>query len=63
MEKYGAENQTLLDGLRDEEAQLMQQMQSLMSDKTKTAADKSQLENRLQQVRHKITELDNATNK
>lgn len=36
----------------------MQQMQSAMTDPTKTASDKSQIETRLSQVRQKITHID-----
>lgn len=58
MEKVGIDKETLLNNLRNEEANLMSAMSQAMSDRTKTAEDRSQLEMRLQQVRHKITELD-----
>lgn len=58
MEKYGVQKEIQHEALRREEADLMVQMQMLMSDATKTAADKTELETRLCAVRSKITELD-----
>lgn len=58
MEKYGTSNKDLLESLRKEEADLMIQMQYVLMDGTKTASDKTNLENRLISVRNKITELD-----
>lgn len=58
MEKHGVQKEILYSDLRDEEAQLMQKMQEVMFDGEKTAEDKNRIENRLQQVRMKITELD-----
>jgi len=62
MEKQGVTKEILYTELRDEEANLMQQMQAMMFDSEKTASDKSALENRLQAIRNKITELDQKIN-
>lgn len=61
MEKYSQDDDTLLLGLRDEEAQLMVKMGQFMSMGEKTASEQHQMgsvESRLGQVRAKITELD-----
>lgn len=58
MEKLGVKKEILHEDLRNEEASLMQQLQKIMSDPTKTASDKSGIELRLNQVRNKLTELD-----
>ena len=58
MEKMGVSKEVLYSELRDEEAQLMQKMQEYIFDGEKTASEKSILENKLQAVRQKITELD-----
>jgi hypothetical protein len=60
MEKYGVDKQIQHTGLRNEEARLMQRMQMEMS---KTAEERNieELEDRLQEVRSKLTELDLGT--
>lgn len=58
MEKLGVQRDIQHEGLRQEEARLMQQMQSVMNDGTKTASDRSRIEQELQSVRNKITDLD-----
>lgn len=61
MEKYAVEDNVLIDGLRDEEHQLMLKVASHMSRGEKNAADESEYnraEARLQQIRGKITEHD-----
>ena len=60
MEKLGVDQTELLENLRNEEANLMQQMQTILSGSAheKVAADRSNIETRLGQVRSKITELD-----
>jgi hypothetical protein len=58
MEKYGTRDQDLLESLRNEEAQLMSEMASAISNPTKTAADQTDIDRRLQRVRMKIYELD-----
>jgi hypothetical protein len=58
MEKYGTKNLDLLEGLRNEEAQLMNQMAASLADPSKTASERSDIDRRLQQVRMKIYELD-----
>lgn len=58
MEKYGVNKEILHEDLRNEEAKLMMEMSSAIQDSTKTASDRSRIEQRLQQVRSKITELD-----
>lgn len=61
MEKYGALNEDLLDGLRNEEHDLMLKVSRYMSIQEKTAQENSEYnntQNRLQQIRDKITELD-----
>jgi hypothetical protein len=60
MEKVGVSNQEMHDNLRNEEATLMQRMSKIMTDPAKTAADRTEVENRLSQVRAKLTELDGA---
>ena len=62
MEKYtGVDDELLLFGLRDEEAQLMQVVSYHMGRLDQTAAEQAELaqtQSRLQHVRAKITELD-----
>lgn len=59
MEKLGLDPKRLVESLRNEEAQLMQKMSELMSlPGEKAANDRSFLEQRLQQVRAKITGID-----
>ncbi len=58
MEKYGVNREILHEELRNEEARLMMEMSSALQDHTKTASDRSRIEQRLQQVRSKLTELD-----
>jgi len=58
MEKYGVKDETLVNSLRDEEADLMQKMQAILASPQKTASDQRVLEQRLQVVRQKITDLD-----
>ena len=61
MEKYSQDDDSLVDGLRNEEAQLMQKMQSFMMIAEKTASEEGDMrstENRLQAVRSKITSID-----
>ena len=60
MDKYGVSKDARLLGLRDEEARLMQAMQSIMSSPgEKTASERSAVESQLQLIRSEITELDN----
>jgi hypothetical protein len=58
MEKLGVHPEILHTELREEEAYLMQELQYLMSDGTKTAADRMMVEQKLQAVRNRITDLD-----
>jgi len=61
MEKYSQDHETLVRNLRDEEAQLMTKVSSLMSSPIKTASQQEELqsiEGRLKMVRDKITEMD-----
>lgn len=58
MEKYGVNKEILHEELRNEEAQLMMEMQRALTDNTKTASDRSKIEQKLQAVRAKLTELD-----
>ena len=58
MEKTSTSKEILYSGLRNQEANLMQKVQSMMADGEKTAEDRSELETELQEVRNKITELD-----
>ena len=58
MEKLGVQQGIQHEGLRQEEARLMQKMQGIMNDNTKTASDRNQVEQELQSIRNKITELD-----
>jgi len=60
MEKVGVSNEVLHTGLRNEEANLMQRIQHLNANKEKTAAanELPQVEQRLQDVRNRLTELD-----
>lgn len=60
MEKYAVQDDDLSSGLRDEEHTLMLEVSRLMSG-YKSAAEESHfqsVQNRLQQVRDKITEID-----
>lgn len=60
MEKYGVENDALIDGLINEEHQLMREISQYMSGR-KTAGEENnflQAQNRLQSVRDKIMEID-----
>lgn len=58
MDKFGVSNEVLHEELRNEEARLMQEMQYILTDHTKTASDRSAIEAKLQSIRSKITELD-----
>jgi hypothetical protein len=61
MEKYSQDDVTLKQNLINEEAQLMQKMSRYMSMGEKTASDLSDMrssEQRLKQVRDRITEID-----
>jgi hypothetical protein len=61
MEKYGIEQDELTLALRNEEAELMGKMASLMSRHQKTAAEESEaqrVQSRLLDVRQKLTEHD-----
>jgi hypothetical protein len=61
MEKYSQDDDALLLGLRDEEAQLMNEISRHMTVPEKTAAEAARIKNvemRLGQVRSKITEMD-----
>jgi predicted nuclease with TOPRIM domain len=58
MEKVGVSPEVLYSELRDEEAQLMQQVQEMLFDGEKTASERSAVESKLQAVRQRITELD-----
>lgn len=58
MEKYGVKKEILHEELRSEEARLMMEVQRSNQDGTKTASERALIENRLQEVRHKLTELD-----
>lgn len=58
MEKYGVQKDVLHEDLRNEEGRLMMEMQRTMRDNTKTASDRNVIEQRLQSVRSKLTELD-----
>lgn len=60
MDKYSQDDGTLLQQLQDEEHKLMQKVGAFMSVGEKTASeeeDMSRTENRLTQVRGKISEL------
>lgn len=60
MEKYAVDNQDLIDGLRNEEHELMIEISHYMSGQ-KTADDEqrfSRAQTRLQSIRDKITEID-----
>ena len=50
MEKYSTDRETLLQSLRNEEAELMQKMQTILGNPEKTAADRTAIEDRLQTV-------------
>ena len=60
MEKLGVEKEVMHHGLRSEEARLMQEIQSLLTAPhiKEAAVKKQQAEQRLMEVRAKITELD-----
>ena len=59
MEKLGVSQDEHIESLRNEEAQLMQQMGEMMSDPQKLAsAERQSLDARLTAVRNKITEID-----
>lgn len=61
MEKYGVEIDPQKQGLLQEEARLMQEMQQLMTSNEKTAEEmnrESSLQGQLSSIRSKITELD-----
>lgn len=59
MDKYGTESKDLLEGLRDEEHNLAVDIMGMMRDQEKIAsAEYRNKEQRLQEVRAKITELD-----
>ena len=61
MEKYGQPNDAIINNLRNEEAQLMTQIQNFMCNPEKVADQRGQLshlEARLAQVRGTITEFD-----
>jgi len=61
MEKYGVEIDPQKQGLLQEEAKLMQEMQQLMTSNEKTAEEmnrESSLQGQLSSIRSKITELD-----
>lgn len=60
MEKYGQPNDVIIMNLRNEEAQLMCQIQNIMNSPEKRAehSNLSHLESRLCQVRNAITEFD-----
>jgi len=60
MEKYGVENDALVDGLRNEEHLLMREISQYMSGR-KTAGEENNFlhaQNRLQAIRDKIMDLD-----
>lgn len=56
MEKYSQDNDLLLEQLQNEEHDLMRKMSAFMTSHEKTA-EMSQVDQRLGQVRSKITEL------
>lgn len=56
MEKYGVQKEILHEELRNREAVLMQKMQQARL--TKTASEQANIEQELQSVRNKLTELD-----
>jgi hypothetical protein len=59
MEKFGVDDRDLLDGLRDEEHQLMIQIMETSSPMEKVSYEKMRaLEKRLAHVRAKITSID-----
>jgi hypothetical protein len=61
MEKYGVEDNDLVNSLRDEEHQLMVKVAAYMSSPAKTASAEQEyrmIENRLTAVRDKITQID-----
>lgn len=66
MEKYGQSNDSMIDSLRNEEGQLMIQIQTLMSSSEKNASTNNELNRfttRLMQVRNTITDFDLRKNK
>jgi hypothetical protein len=59
MEKYSQPDSDQLLELRNEESSLMQKMSTFMSGGEKTAAlEMQRTEQRLQSIRHRITQLD-----
>lgn len=61
MEKLGVDKNVLKEGLLNEEANLMQEMQALMTNGEKNASEinrEESLNNQLSSVRAKITEID-----
>lgn len=61
MDKYSQDEDSLVLGLRNEEASLMQKVQEGMMKMDKTASEESEIrraESRLAEVRAKITEID-----
>lgn len=59
MEKYGVDDRSLIDGLRDEEHQLMLQIMEASTQMEKVSKESVRtLEKRLGHVRSKITEID-----
>lgn len=66
MDKYSVDDDALISGLRNEEANLMQKMQSYMMIGEKTASEEQDMrttETRLHAVRAKITQVDLQKNK
>lgn len=66
MEKVGVDKSSLLTGLLDDEANLMQEMQSFMSMGEKTASEQQKedsVNNKLSAVRSKISEIEVGANK
>ena len=64
MEKYGTSNRALLEGLLQEESQLMMNLQEAMNSPEKTASNGQQynlIESRLTSVRSRIAEIENKT--
>lgn len=60
MEKLGVTKDIQHVGLRNREADLMQKIQSYMNDGEKVGEDISAIQAELQEVRQKLTELDQA---
>jgi len=57
MDKYGTSNADLLQGLQNEEANLMQEIQKTLDPDSKTASSRPDLESRLHNVRTRIDEI------